>query len=276
MVNVLRDTYMSLLRARSEMDTRAAYLIASADTLSLALPKAIEEYEEYSNITDTIPLPYDNPMKMMTFEDFSAYIKVFEHIIRDAGLADTIMAAEEDPETGDNGHSVPIGNHGDDADDDDDSDYEDQEENAWKTIVDEAKRQHSLSVGTINSVMMRVGIILAFVPLLLIEAVKQASEKFISIDCVSVSSLSVSLLIGIFVLIRWELSMPSSGTDIDKLLELYENEDWVDLQNYVLNSAITDYDEVENNVYELKKMVFLMAIFLLLGIASLVCTILIR
>lgn len=54
---LLFDTYQDLVRAYADTDTRAIYIITFTEMLSLALPKEIEEYPEYSDSFKKYPLP---------------------------------------------------------------------------------------------------------------------------------------------------------------------------------------------------------------------------
>jgi len=153
-------------------------------------------------------------------------------------------------------------------------DYNNEEDNAWRTITDEAKRQHNLSVGIINSMMMRIGIILAFTPLILIESVRHVPDDAVFSDYLSIVCLAACFGIGIYILLKWKLSMPDCDMDVDKLMELYVKERWDEIQNHVLTGAINDHNDIESNVYELKRLVFAMVMFLLSGILLFVCMIL--
>jgi len=93
---VLMDTYLDLVRSRADMDTRASYLITFADTLSLTLPQSIEEYDEYKKIVAKYPLDKVDPMLKIPFGIYSSYLKIFESIMRKAGIIGGINTGKDD------------------------------------------------------------------------------------------------------------------------------------------------------------------------------------
>jgi len=153
----------------------------------------------------------------------------------------------------------------------DDEDFEKEEGLAWRTVVDETKRQHDHSIGMIKSMMQRIGIIMAFTPLLFIEAVKYAVKNEFGI--ISLIFLGASFFVGMLTLLKWELCVPSTNTDVKKLSELYDYEEWIDLQNYVLDSALKDHTYVQKNEARMRVFVFTMIIFLLIGVLFLATTV---
>lgn len=149
-----------------------------------------------------------------------------------------------------------------------------EEEKAWRALIDETTRQHNLSVGTLTSMLQRLGIILAFVPILLLEAVKAIPSEPIYFDYLPAVSLGICFMVGILIIVRWKVSTPSFKTDIDYMVDLYDKNEWRNLHSYVLDSAMTEYDRTMGSLAVLRRWVFLMTVTLLFGMASLACVIL--
>jgi len=95
---VLMDTYLDLVRSLADMDTRASYLITFGDTLSMALPQALEDYPEYREISRKWPLPYEDPLRKISHEHYRAYQKLYERIMRKAGIVGGINTGTDDDE----------------------------------------------------------------------------------------------------------------------------------------------------------------------------------
>jgi len=95
---VLMDTYLDLVRSLADMDTRASYLITFGDALSMTLPKAVEEYPEYAALAKEWPLPYHDPLRKIDHRQYRAWQKLFEKIMRKAGIVGGINTGTDDEE----------------------------------------------------------------------------------------------------------------------------------------------------------------------------------
>jgi len=93
---VLMDTYLDLVRSLADMDTRASYLITFGDTLSMVLPKALEDYAEYRAAASAAPLPYGDPLRKISHEHYRMYQKLYEMIMRKAGIVGGINTGTGD------------------------------------------------------------------------------------------------------------------------------------------------------------------------------------
>jgi len=95
---MLMDTYLDLVRSLADMDTRASYLITFGDALSMALPKAIEEYKEHSETAKKYPLPYGDPLRKIPHDRYRAWLKMYESIMRKAGIVGGVNTGADDEE----------------------------------------------------------------------------------------------------------------------------------------------------------------------------------
>jgi len=95
---VLMDTYLDLVRSLADMDTRASYLITFGDALSMVLPKALEDYPEYDAISNRWPLPYGNPLRKISHDHYRAWLKLYERIMRKAGIVGGVNTGTEEEE----------------------------------------------------------------------------------------------------------------------------------------------------------------------------------
>jgi hypothetical protein len=95
---VLMDTYLDLVRSLADMDTRASYLMTFGDALSMVLPKALEDYQEYKGLAERWPLPYEDPLKKISHEHYRRYMKTYESIMRKAGIVGGINTGTGDEE----------------------------------------------------------------------------------------------------------------------------------------------------------------------------------
>jgi hypothetical protein len=148
-----------------------------------------------------------------------------------------------------------------------------EDDEAWDFFVSEAARQHSLSVEVVNSSMQRVGIILAFTPLLLIEAVKYISEDSSWLDYLPAIVLGICFFTGVLMIIEWKISMPSPGVDLQNLLEVYRKEGWSSLKGKVLIDAMQEQVKINEKIDTLRKWIFVMVSTLLFGVVWLACAI---
>jgi len=97
---ILFDTFIDLLRAQAEADTRAIYVITFVDALDLLLPQGIEEYEEYKKLIKERPLTEGDPLEKLPFELFRKWIEALKRIMRTAEIigGEKIIKANEESE----------------------------------------------------------------------------------------------------------------------------------------------------------------------------------
>jgi len=145
-----------------------------------------------------------------------------------------------------------------------------EKETAWKTLLDESVRQHTLSAETMNSTMQRVGFLLAFAPILLIEAVKCMPEGASFSYFAPVIFLGLCFTLGMVAILNWKMSTPSFGADIEEMYDHYEENNWEEVQNYALNSAIDGYEVIRDRAGRLRSLTVAMAITLILGVFTLI------
>ena len=93
---VMFDTYLDLIRAYADADTRAIYLITFAEMISTALPEDLEDYQEYQDLIKDTPLPAKDPLSKISFEDYGKWLSVFRKVMRKAAMigGERISAAE--------------------------------------------------------------------------------------------------------------------------------------------------------------------------------------
>jgi len=150
--------------------------------------------------------------------------------------------------------------------------YDPESGKAWDALVTETLRQHSLSVDTLNSTMQRIGIMLAFTPILFIEAVKYVPEKAEFIHYYPALFLSVCFIVGISAIFVGR--SPAYGARLDTLLDFWNEYEWIELQDHILNDTIDAHYSLIERTISLRLLMDIMAITLLFGALSLVIGIL--
>jgi len=84
----INNAYDKLNDHLDSMDTRVCYLMGFEMRLSVALPYPLWENKEYIKQAMKTPMP-DDPYTMLPYNEFRAWMTVYELVMREAGLIGT-------------------------------------------------------------------------------------------------------------------------------------------------------------------------------------------
>jgi len=140
---------------------------------------------------------------------------------------------------------------------------------AWDALVDEAKRRHTLTMETFNSTMQRIGFLLAFTPILFVEAVDNIKDVTDFVSYGPAILTAVCFVSGVSAIVIWWT--PSFGVYTDDLISDYNNKDWIGVQERILSGAVDGFYEILDRTANIRIIMNIMVLSLLFGSAALVC-----
>ncbi|MDR3206586.1 MAG: hypothetical protein LBT41_05820 [Candidatus Methanoplasma sp.] len=140
---------------------------------------------------------------------------------------------------------------------------------SWRFLDGELSRQHGLLVGQYNSLVQRSGMILAFSPLLLLEAMKLWDPVINGGLHAAAALLALSFLLGVFAVMSWVRLRPSFGSNVKELIYLYYAKDWKGLDSAIHNGKMSGIRQMKSKINILNMLLNIEVALLLAGVASL-------
>lgn len=136
-----------------------------------------------------------------------------------------------------------------------------------QVLLDEIRDQHGEALGSVNSLIQRSGIIMAFNSVFLIELFNLQSTGGILWMATVISTL-IGMSFGLFVVIEGRL-MPA-GTNIDKVVWTYNGGAYGNLVPEISNGRLRALKESISIAELISNMVLMQTIFLLVSVTGLI------
>jgi len=146
-------------------------------------------------------------------------------------------------------------------------DFDPELDRAWDALVDEAKRRHTLAVEIFNSTMQRIGFLLAFTPILFVEAVNNIHDATDIMSYGPAILLALCFVSGVVAIVVWWA--PSFGVYTDDLISSYNKMEWVGVQENILRGAVDGSYAILDRTASIRAIMNVMVLSLLFGSAAL-------
>ncbi len=134
-------------------------------------------------------------------------------------------------------------------------------------LLEEIRDQHNETLGLVNSLVQRSGIVMAFNSMFLIELFNLQSTGNIVWMITTVSTL-IGMLVGLIAVIDGRLISP--GTKIDKVVRIYNVKTYEDLVPAISNGKLRALKKSTMVVELISDLVLIQTIFLLTSVIGLI------
>lgn len=134
-------------------------------------------------------------------------------------------------------------------------------------LLDEIKDQHSETLNSINSLMQRSGIIMAFNSVFIIELFRlQPSEG--TVWWITIASILTSMLLGLTSIITGRLT--PMGADINKVVNTYNNGTYEDLTPIIFNGKSEALEKTTSLAKKISNLILIQTLFLITSVIGLI------
>ena len=161
-----------------------------------------------------------------------------------------------------------------------DEDYEIEESDYFKILIEEMSRQHSIYATHYSAHIQKIGIIIAFATIGLIQILffmlseDALFQKYTYIElamlAISILLILVSCILGLYAVWDSRLGSPSVGCYLPKLhYETKESGRYLDAYFKMINDEFVALDDIDSICADLRSLSRMMAALLVIGISTL-------
>ncbi|MFA6679977.1 MAG: hypothetical protein WCR96_05755 [Candidatus Methanomethylophilaceae archaeon] len=144
--------------------------------------------------------------------------------------------------------------------------YISEQNEAYFALKNEISRQHSLVSDYLNSLMQRIGIILAFGSLLFVESLNGISVISNPLNYLDTILLGLCCIAGIWSIINWKEWGTPLGVQIEIMIDEYNSNNFVKVHDSIIDEMIKAYDQTTTGTIVLKRWMIYETLLLAAGI----------